>query len=172
MTGAILIPGLIPTRSFDARIRPLMPKLLAYFVRRVTPSEDAADCLSETLVVLWRRRSELPVDDDGVRAWSYGIAKGVLANHHRSRVRHTRLAARLRADLATTPIVASIDLDLDAALATLADTDRELVLLVAWDGFGVAEAGVFFGLSPAAARTRYSRARKSLRSHLATPAEG
>jgi RNA polymerase sigma factor (sigma-70 family) len=171
MTGVILIPGLTPSRSFDARIRPVMPKLLAYFVRRVSSTEDAADCLSETLVVLWRRRSEFPMDDDGARAWSYGIAKGILANHHRSQVRHSRLAMRLRADLADSPVVATIDVDLDAALATLTESDRELVLLVAWDGFGVGEAGTFLGLSPEAARARYSRARKALRLHLTPTAE-
>lgn len=129
---------------------------------------DAADCLSETLVVLWRRRSELPDDEDGLRAWSYGVAKGVLANHQRSQIRRTRLSARLRDDLSRSPSPAvTADTGLSEALATLSEMDKDLVLLVAWDGFGVAEAGQLLGLTPGAARSRYSRARKALREQLA-----
>jgi len=165
MTGA---PADAPAtvRSFEASIRPLMPLLLAYFTRRVDPTVDAADCLSETLVVLWRRRGELPADEDGLRAWSYGIAKGVLANHQRSRIRHSRLSARLRDDLTLNPPARPVDTGLTDALATLSAPDKDLVLLVAWDGFGVAEAGALLGLTPGAARSRYSRARKALRAQL------
>jgi RNA polymerase sigma factor (sigma-70 family) len=166
MTGAPAETPATAIRSFEASIRPLMPLLLAYFTRRVDPSVDAADCLSETLVVLWRRRSELPDDDDGLRAWSYGVAKGVLANHQRSRIRHSRLSARLREDLTTSPPAQPVDTGLTDALATLSGPDKDLVLLVAWDGFGVAEAGALLGLTPGAARSRYSRARKALRAQL------
>ncbi|TFC54551.1 MULTISPECIES: RNA polymerase sigma factor [unclassified Cryobacterium] len=168
MTGTSNVTALTEVRSFEASIRPLMPKLLAYFTRRVLPSVDAADCLSETLVVLWRRRSELPGDEDGLRAWSYGVAKGVLANHQRSQIRRTRLSERLRDDLSRSPSpTVAADTGLSEALATLSDVDKDLVLLVAWDGFGVAEAGELLGLTPGAARSRYSRARKALREQLA-----
>ena len=166
MTGVISMLPATSVRTFEASIRPLMPNLLAYFTRRVIPSADAADCLSETLVVLWRRRSELPTDDDGVRAWSYGIAKGVLANHVRSQNRHTRLAARLREHLTRSPPPVTIDDGLTGALAILSDSDKELLFLVAWDGFGVGEAGELLGLTAEAARARYSRARKALRAQL------
>ncbi len=58
--------------GFDAAVRPHLPDLLAYFARRIRPQEDAADCLSETLLVLWRRRDKLPSDQGGVRAWRFG----------------------------------------------------------------------------------------------------
>lgn len=150
---------------FESEVRDLMPPLLAYFSRRVQPYEDAADCLSETLTVLWRRRRQLPVGDVDLRAWSFGVAKHVLANHHRSRVRRDSLADRLRSQLALEPLTVS---NSDAgpvndALKQLRSIDRELVTLVAWDGFGVAEAGRVLGLKPDAARTRYSRARARLR---------
>ena len=60
------------------------------------------------------------------------------------------------------------ELDVRLKAGALPDRDRELVLLVAWEGFGVAEAGVVLGLKPDAARQRYARARARLRQRLTT----
>lgn len=60
------------------------------------------------------------------------------------------------------------DAELDQALATLALKDRELVVLIAWEGLSVQAAGALQGLSPEAARKRYSRARLALRAALGT----
>jgi DNA-directed RNA polymerase specialized sigma24 family protein len=48
------------------------------------------------------------------------------------------------------------------ALDTLSADDRELVLLVAWDGLSPAQAGGVLGLTPVAARSRLHRARAKL----------
>ncbi len=142
----------------------LMPELLRYFVRRLADREDAADALADTLVVLWRQEKRLPSDVEGFRRYAFGVAARVLATARRGRLRRTALADRLRAVLtvveAPTP---EVDLELRAALDALSERDRELVLLVAWEGFGVAEAGAVLGLKPDAARQRYSRARARLR---------
>jgi RNA polymerase sigma-70 factor (ECF subfamily) len=92
----------------------------------------------------------------------------VLARARRGRVRHTELADRLRAEIRSEPTTTSPDPDPDLriALAKLPERDRELLLLVAWEGFGVAEAGAVLGLSPGAARKRYSRIRSGLRAEL------
>ena len=154
--------------DYDDTIRDLMPALLAYFVRRITPVEDAADCLSETLVVLWRRRRSRPDDEEGARRWAFGVAKGVLANAHRGRLRRSALADRVRLEVAASVVPsAEVDLDVRRALDELGEADRELVTLIVWDGFGVAEAGALLGLKPDAARSRYSRTRARLREMLA-----
>ena len=49
--------------------------------------------------------------------------------------------------------------ELRVALAALGSTERELLLLVAWDGLSPAEAGQVLGLSSVAARSRLHRAR-------------
>jgi RNA polymerase sigma-70 factor (ECF subfamily) len=141
--------------------------LLAYFLRRLDDREDAADCLSETLLALWRRRRALPGDKDSARAWAFGAAKRVLANHRRGRIRHSTLADRLRVELSVAPIADAPAFEVREALAALAEDDRELVTLIAWDGFGVAEAGALLGLKPDASRVRYYRARMRLRALLA-----
>lgn len=48
------------------------------------------------------------------------------------------------------------------ALAALKEIDRELILLVAWDGLGPAQAGEVLGLRAGAARSRLHRARNEL----------
>jgi RNA polymerase sigma-70 factor (ECF subfamily) len=154
--------------GYDDQLRDLMPALLAFFVRRITPAEDAADCLSETMVVLWRRRRSMPVGQEDARRWAFGVAKGVLANARRGRLRRSALADRVRADVAASVLPASdIELDVRRALDQLGSVDKELVTLIVWDGFGVAEAGALVGLKPEAARSRYSRARVRLRESLA-----
>ena len=157
----------VAVREFDERLRALMPDLLSYFLRRVEPAADAADCLSETLIVLWRRKADVPNDDDAGRAWAFGIARNVLSNQRRGRIRQSRLAELLKQELVGfLPGSPEIAGSVREALAKLAEKDRELLTLVVWEGFGVAEAGAIVGVKPAAARARYSRARARMRALL------
>jgi len=107
----------------------------------------------------------VPTEDDAARAWLFGIARNVLSSFLRGRVRRSNLADRLRLELRE-DAVAPRDTELEEALGRLRRDDAELVRLVAWEGFGVEEAGAVLGLSPAASRKRYSRARASLRALL------
>ena len=154
------------TWEFEAAVVPLMPALLAYFARRVLPVDDAADCLSETMIVLWRQRATLPASEGARRGWAFGIAKRVLANQRRGRIRQMALADRVRAEVRAAMPDSGAAADGDAvsvALDSLPERDRELVRLIVWDGFGVAEAGALLGIRAGAARTRYSRAKQRLR---------
>ncbi len=65
------------------------------------------------------------------------------------------------------PAAPDPDPGLREALLRLPERDRELLLLVAWEGLGVAEAGAVLGLSTATARKRYSRLRQRTRAELA-----
>ncbi|MER7441844.1 RNA polymerase sigma factor [Micromonospora avicenniae] len=69
--------------------------LLAYALRRTEQPEDAADIVAETFLVAWRRSHDMPADAE-VRLWLYGVARRVLANHHRTGLRRERLGERLR----------------------------------------------------------------------------
>ena len=155
--------GMHPTRLAELDVRTLAPELLAYFTRRLDDREDAADALSETLIVLWRKG--LPSEDEDKRRYAFGVARKVLLTARRGRLSRLRLSDRLRTELRE-KVHAAPDLELREALSTLGERDQELVLLVAWEGFGVAEAGAVLGLRPAAARARYSRARARLRAAL------
>ncbi|GAA4934992.1 RNA polymerase sigma factor [Actinoplanes utahensis] len=143
------------------------PALLAYASRRVDQHADASDVVAETFLVAWRRSGDLPPDDE-IRLWLYGVARRVLANHHRGGTRRERLGERLRQRITA---VVSRDpasevpqrLAVRAALARLDEPDRELIMLTTWEGLQPREAADVLGISAGAARTRLSRARARLR---------
>ena len=142
--------------------------LLRYFERRLVDREDAADLLSETALTAWRRIADLPQGDAG-RLWLFGVAAKVLANHRRSRRRYHALVDRLRLELRTAPVHVSADDEAVAvrdAVSRLRTEHRELVMLVNWDGFTVADAAQILGLNASTARSRYAAARESLRATL------
>ncbi|GGN97506.1 DNA-directed RNA polymerase sigma-70 factor [Actinoplanes lobatus] len=141
--------------------------LLAYALRRVDQPEDAADVVAETFLVAWRRSRELPPDDE-IKLWLYGVARRVLANHHRGGIRRERLGERLRQRL--TAIVTRDPgsevpqrLAVQDALSRLAETDREVLTLTVWEGLQPREIAEVVGASAAAVRTRLSRARSRMR---------
>jgi RNA polymerase sigma factor, sigma-70 family len=150
--------------AFEDAVAPLVPLLLRYFARRVTPVDDAADCTSETLIALWKHRKRLPVAESERRAWTYGIARKVLSNHQRGRVRrdlaNEALRAAAAAPAAPIPDEAFIAAE---ALKLLPGRDQELIRLVVWEELSIAEAGRVLGVGAATARSRYSRALTRLR---------
>lgn len=140
----------------DELFRELLPDILVYCVRRIADRDDAADAAAETLLVLWRRRADIPTEHTEARRWSFGVAHKVLSNARRGRRRREALAAQIVAELSATPTPADsvVDLDLRTALGKLSPQDRDLILLVAWEGLSVADAGRTLGLRPDAALAR------------------
>lgn len=147
----------------------LAPDLLSYFARRVTPTTDAADLLSDTLLVICRRANHLPSDDQQARLWAFGVARKVLAGQQRSMKRRSALVTRLQEELEQADGVGHQDRsveDLHAALATLDPLDQEIIRLVHWDGFSQAEVAQILDRPAGTIRSRYARARSALRSQL------
>ncbi len=153
--------------AFEQSLRELMPELLRYFARRLGDAEDAADALSETLLVLWRRRKTVPQEREDFRRCGFGVARRVLLAARRGKLVRREYTDELVEELAVQIEPVEPDVDLQRALASLGESDRELVLLVAWEGFSLAEAASVLGIKPAAARQRYGRARARLRTELA-----
>ncbi|HEX5597824.1 MAG TPA: sigma-70 family RNA polymerase sigma factor [Micromonosporaceae bacterium] len=145
-------------------------RVLKYLTRRVDPTSDAADLLADVLMIAWRRIADLPEDDDAAAAWLFGIARGVLANHRRGQARRLALADRLREHLAlrsAVPPAPSVEaIHLREALARLPSQDRELLMLVGWDGLTADEIAALLQITPAAVRQRLVRARRRLRAVL------
>lgn len=142
------------------------------YVRRHCDDADCDDIVAEVFLVAWRRFAELP--DDPV-PWLLTTSRNLIGNHWRSRDRRSRLETELRAvrQLATQPDPAGLAIERSAmlaALATLSPDDRELLLLVGWDGLDAAGISQVVGCSPTAARSRLSRARQRLEAALARDA--
>jgi RNA polymerase sigma factor (sigma-70 family) len=105
-------------------------------------------------VVVHRSGSALP--------WLYGIAMNVLRRYFR----HRQPSGAVDPDLVMDWDAVDARLDAEAqrrrlrnALCTLSDSDRDLLLLVAWEGLTSAEAAAVLGISKVAARSRLHRAR-------------
>lgn len=146
------------------------PGLLAYFIRRTPVREDAADLLSDTMLVLWRRARDAPVDDAQLRPWLFGVAHRVLQRHRRSWARREAATQRLRSELEQHSYSGFTETD-DAhrvrdALRELPELDQHIITLVHWEGFTQAEAASILGRNPSTVRTRYERARHRLRAVL------
>ncbi len=82
----------------DARYRALYEEnfrlVLGYALRRTASADDAADVAAECMLIAWRRLSDVPAGAEA-RLWLYGVARRVLANHHRGAERRDRLGSRL-----------------------------------------------------------------------------
>lgn len=141
----------------------------AFLRRRVGDAAD--DLLSEVFLatVANFRRAE-PHESGSALPWLYGIAHNLVRNHLRLRtvvplgerepaVDWDEVDARLDA-------VAQRQ-ELRLGLAAISPGDRELLLLVAWDGLSVAEAAEVLGMTPVAARSRLHRARARARQAMA-----
>lgn len=145
--------------------------LLRYFERRL-PTEDAADALGELMLTAWRRIDALPADAVQARMWLFGIARNIHANAARAEHRRTRLGERLRVSLSAasrTAAPAEYGLEVRDAISRLAPDQAELVRLIHWDGFTIAEASAILDVPASTARTRYQRARAELRETLTAP---
>jgi RNA polymerase sigma factor (sigma-70 family) len=147
---------------FEAIYRAHHGAVRAYLLRRAEP-ELAQDALSETFLAAWRRFDELPADP---LPWLFATARRTLANQRRS----TRRLAGLRERIAgsesrespdRTDQLAEAEL-VRRALAELPQRDREVLMLVAWEGLDAARAATAAGCSRATFAVRLHRARKRL----------
>lgn len=156
------------TEQVELLYRQAGPAVLGYLTRRVASPEEAADLFGEVLVVLWRRRAELPPTGQD-RLWLFVVARHVLANHRRRAVRHRRTAKALAEQLRSvevTPTDLGQALDLRAAIDCLDPLDQEMIQLSVWEGFTSTEIGTLLDLSANTVRTRLHRARLRLRHDL------
>lgn len=145
-------------RTFEAYFRRYAAPVHAFALRRIDP-ESAQDVTAETFSIAWRRRSEMPVEP---LPWLYWIAHGVLSNEHRAANRRMALTARLAAE-PTSP-TRSVDGggQILQALSAMRESDREALLLSAWEGLSVREAATVAGCSVTAFAVRLHRARRRL----------
>jgi RNA polymerase sigma-70 factor (ECF subfamily) len=142
------------------------PALLGYFVNRIDSPDDAADLLAQVLLEGWKSRSRMPVDPGEARMWLFGVARNVMSTRARSSRRRERLTAKLAEALAAAQAGDAIShedaAEVRAAIRSLPEGERTLVVLVHWDGLSLVEASGLLGIPASTARGRYQSARKRL----------
>lgn len=153
------------TTLFEATYRDVR----AFAQRRLPDAGAVDDVVSETFFVAWRRLEQVPRDQREALLWLYRVAQYGVLNAYRSERRRQALRERLRESVRSTATDGHRIVVLDdeseilaSAFATLAEGDRTLLLLAAWEGLAGSELATVLGCSEGAAATRLSRARKRL----------
>jgi RNA polymerase sigma-70 factor (ECF subfamily) len=132
------------------------------------PAEDIA---AETFAVAFSQRDRFDPARGGLRPWLFGIATNLVARHRRTEARHYRALARARevpsAGSHEDGVLAKVAAwyllpQLLAALATLSQGERDVVLLVAVSQLSHEEVAQALGISAGTVGSRLSRARKRL----------
>jgi RNA polymerase sigma-70 factor (ECF subfamily) len=147
--------------AFESVVADVYAPLQRYLRRRTDPA-TADDVLGDVLLVMWRRVDDIP--RDAALAWSYGVARGCLANAIRGSERRLKLVRRIANQPRSTP--AADDPVLAEALDALPAAERELLRLWAWEELAPAEIAVALGISANAASIRLHRAKRRLRTEL------
>lgn len=149
--------------TFRAMFDETYPVVVRYTRHRGLSGQDLEDLVSATFEVAWRRFDQIP-GGDRTLPWLLGVALNHLRNHRRRLARDRGLLERLPAPEPlpgpSTPVVSWREIRV--ALERLSSVDRELVMLVAWDGLSPSQAADVLGLTPGASRTRLHRARSKL----------
>jgi RNA polymerase sigma-70 factor, ECF subfamily len=149
-------------RSAEERFREVFAHLgavTAYARRRGSP--DAEGIAAEAMSIAWRRLADVP--RDAPLPWLYATARNLLLAERRAAARSSAAAPEATA---CPPQVYELDPQLDRALRALRPTDREALLLVAWEDLAPAQAARALGLNPTAFRVRLLRARRRLQAAL------
>ncbi|SEN70846.1 RNA polymerase sigma factor [Nonomuraea pusilla] len=135
-------------------------RVWAYVVSRAG-RQVADEVVSETFAIAWRRLDDVP---SPALPWLLGVARNVLRDTIRAEARRDALAAELRSwtegDVADE---VAERMGVLRALASLPDDDREILVLVAWQGLSPRDAARVVGCSATAFRVRLHRARKRLK---------
>ncbi len=148
-----------PQTRFEALYRRHSGAVKRYVLRR-SDAQSADDVVADVFVICWRRLADVP---DDPLPWLLAVARRVLANRRRHDARRGALARALRSErppIGDPPAEAPPGTDAWRALAALSERDRELLLLVAWEGLSTARAARVLGVRANTCSARLSRARR------------
>jgi RNA polymerase sigma-70 factor (ECF subfamily) len=145
------------------------------FAERRIGRDQAGEVASETFARGFAKRGSFRPEAVDALPWLLGIASKLILHERRRFVRYLAAVERVSTEIRTVDQEAdlgSADRRLDAprdwarvraALLTLSDTDRELLLLVAWDELSYEEAATVLELPLGTVRSKLHRAKARLR---------
>jgi RNA polymerase sigma-70 factor (ECF subfamily) len=149
-------------------------RVFTHACRLAQTRHDAEDVVASAFLELWRRRARVRLVDGSVLPWLLVTATNVGRNTARGTRRYRQFLERLprpedqpdAADVALDMHALGIDARLSVGLRALNQTDAQLFVLVALEGYPVAVAAEQLELSESAARSRLHRVRTRLREQL------
>jgi RNA polymerase sigma factor (sigma-70 family) len=164
--------------AYGAFFRRHSRAVTSYAVRRCDNAEDVADLVADTFMIALQASGRYVPETNTALPWLYGIARRVLARQRRRKAGFARLLVKSTHSqvrfqgIEEDSIADAIDAtrkapELQEALQTLSQGEREVLELVAFDGLSPTEAAIVLDLTPNAARLKLSRARRHMRGFLA-----
>jgi RNA polymerase sigma factor (sigma-70 family) len=174
---AVLAGSLRQPERFGEIYDRYFPDIYRYVASRLGPGE-ADDLTAETFIDAFRRRASFDPARGAVRAWLFGIATRLVAQHRRAEARRYRALARTPAepdpgghdDQVAARVSAQARREpLLRALARLSDDDRDVLLLIALGGLSYEETAAALSIPPGTVASRLSRARRKVRGVLEAP---
>ncbi|MBE1531940.1 RNA polymerase sigma factor [Actinomadura algeriensis] len=149
-------------RRFTAMYDACRQHVWAYAASRAG-RQLADEVVSETFTVAWRRLADVP---DPPLPWLLGVARNVLRAGHRADARREAFTAELGRSVprpgGDVAEEVAERLAVLRAMAALPEGDREILILVAWQGLTPRDAARVVGCSATALRVRLHRARRRL----------
>jgi RNA polymerase sigma factor (sigma-70 family) len=140
------------------------------FLARRVGGQLADDLTGQTMLVAFDQRRRFDLSQPSALPWLYGIATNLLHRHTRTEVRRHQALAKSTAETAlqshdelVTDRVAAAAQPLGSALAKLPAAERDIVLLVAWEGLSYEEIALALDIPIGTVRSRLHRARTKLR---------
>ena len=136
--------------------------IVRFLYRRGAYSE-AEDLAAEVFTVMWKKKTEVP--DGAELPWLYKTAGLTLANWYRKKKSLPMGDNQENLDSTDFSDPAQLvveDHGMRAALLSLSERDREIILAVAWEGLSGNALAQYLGVSRSAADAALSRARKRL----------
>ena len=148
--------------------------LFRHASRRVG-GDAARDVVSETFRIALERSRSFDPARGSHRAWLFGISTNVIRRFRRTedRIIRNQVRAYLREPASIDPLLA-VEGGVDAAarwerlaeaVTGLADEDRDLLTLVAWEGMSSGEAAAVLDIPSGTVRSRLHRIRTELAAH-------
>jgi RNA polymerase sigma factor (sigma-70 family) len=135
--------------------------------------DRADDLLGEVFRIAFERRHSFRPEHISARPWLLGIASNLVLKAHRSEGRRLRALGRLASTVGgAADDLARVEDALDAhreaaivarALLELDARDRDVVLLIAWEGLSYEEVATALDIPVGTVRSRLNRARRKLR---------
>jgi len=155
------------SETFRALYDGWYPNVLAYCARRVG-REEASDVAADVFAVAWQRLDAVPGGEESL-PWLYAVAYRVVSHHRRSGGRRRRLTEKL----ASSPAAAVVGPEAQvvqreeyeqvlSAVSQLRRIDQEVLLLSVWEELSHEQVAVALGLTVAAVRQRFHRAKRAL----------
>jgi len=178
-TDAILIErSLRNPQEFGAVFDRHWARLHAYCTSRAGAAGE--DIAAETFRTAFDRRRRYDRGVQDARPWLYSIATNLLRHHFRSAVRGERAGRRVRAFAELESVVQPLEQlesqllgpRLSEALSSLAEIDREALLLLAWAELDYQEIALALEVPIGTVRSRIHRARARVREHIVLNYQG